>query len=496
MSIIKKQTLYGTLYSYLGVAVGAITQAYLFPHYLEPDQKGLLDILLAWMYIICQVGNLGFNAAGTKFFPHFRNDAQKHNGYIFLGIAISAIGLFITFAILFTFKDFFFSRKDGIEDLFNVYSFLLIPLSIATILFNIFDNYARSLYDSVFGTFLSQFLQRFLQMLSILAKAFGIIDFETFVWVWLIAICLPTLFMFFRVVKLGNFSMKPNFSIFTPELKKDFIQFSTYAVVSGLSGLIIQQLDKIMLHDYLGLEETAVYSTALFFNSVMGMSYVALIKTSAPIVIDAIKSEDFEKVETIYRKSCITQLAFGCLLYIGVWASIDRLFEFLPPVYSAGKNVILLIGFGKLFDLATGINGLILGFSKHYKIDAYLMISFVFILYLLNSYFIPNYKLIGAAIAAMIAVFYYNGFRTFLVWKYFKMQPFSIDNIKILALSAIVLIMAKAIPSIEGSKLLTLVDISIRSTFILITFVGGIYFMNVSAEINNVIKKGIGFFKI
>lgn len=83
MNVIKKQAFLGTIFSYGGVLVGFVTQFFLIGNYLEPAQNGLLAVLLSYMYVLVQLSSLGFNAAGSRFFPHFRNAKNGHNGYLF-----------------------------------------------------------------------------------------------------------------------------------------------------------------------------------------------------------------------------------------------------------------------------------------------------------------------------------------------------------------------------------------------------------------------------
>ena len=188
MSIIKRQTILSTFYSYIGVFFGLITQGYLIPKFFTTQQNGLMAILLGWMYIICQIGSLGFNHAGTKYFPFFRDDKTKHKGYLNLGLKFNIVGLLICIILLYLFKDLIvetnLNNKVQASDsaLFRKYFFVLIPISLGTILFNLFDNYAKGLYDSVAGSFFFFFLQRFFLFIVCLGYAFQYFDFNTFMY--------------------------------------------------------------------------------------------------------------------------------------------------------------------------------------------------------------------------------------------------------------------------------------------------------------------------
>jgi len=102
MGIIIRQSIKGTFWSYLGVIVGFVTTAYLFPEYLEPETIGLLGLLLAWSRLFAQFSSLGFNGVTSRLFPYFRNKEKGHNGYLFIAFMVMLIG-FILFLTAFWF---------------------------------------------------------------------------------------------------------------------------------------------------------------------------------------------------------------------------------------------------------------------------------------------------------------------------------------------------------------------------------------------------------
>ncbi|NJM15064.1 MAG: hypothetical protein HC896_06525 [Bacteroidales bacterium] len=81
MTIVKKQTIQGTIVSYLGIAVGFVSTGLLQPHVLEEAQIGLLRIILAVSFLILPFASLGFNYAAAKYFPYFRDPHSRHHGF-------------------------------------------------------------------------------------------------------------------------------------------------------------------------------------------------------------------------------------------------------------------------------------------------------------------------------------------------------------------------------------------------------------------------------
>ncbi len=487
MNVIKKQAFLGTIFSYGGVLVGFVSQFFLIPHNISEAENGLLAVLLSYMYVLVQLSSLGFNAAGSRFFPYFRDAKKGHKGYLFLGLISALIGFTIVSIALYFFKDVIVKNEEK-SPLFADNFYLLLPITLATLLFNLLDNYAKNLYDTLTGTFLAQFLQRFLILLALLLVVFGFITFEQFIYLWVVAVGFYVVPMFLKARKLEGFSLKPDFSVMTPAFSREFWFYAFLTILTGFSSMVILYIDKIMLAGISSYRETGIYNTASFFGSVMGMALMAVTKAAQPLIADSFAKKDLENISTIYRKSCTTSLIVGCWIFLGIYLNIDNLFLLLPPSYSAGKMVVIIICLGKLFDLATGLNGTILALSKHYIYDTYIMVGLIFITVSLNYFLIPIYGMNGAAFALAIATVYYNLARYLVVLFKLGMQPFSFDLLKIIIVSCIIGLIIKYLPSIGGNKLMTTIDIGYRSVILTLLYGGIIYWSNISPELNGAMK--------
>ena len=487
MNVIKKQAFLGTIFSYGGVLVGFITQFFLIGNYLEPAQNGLLAVLLSYMYVLVQLSSLGFNAAGSRFFPHFRNAKNGHNGYLFLGLTVGLVGFIITTIGLVLLKDTIIKNEEN-STLFADNFYFLLPLTLATLLFNLLDNYAKNLYDTVTGTFLAQFLQRLLQLVAILFFIFQIVDFQQFMYVWVFSVSFYVVPMLWKASKLEGFSLKPNFSVMTPAFSREFGFYSFLTILTGFSSMVILYIDKIMLAGITTFSETGIYNTASFFGSVMGMSLLAVNKAAQPLIADSFANNDLSNISTIYKKSCTTALIVGCWIFLGIYLNIDNLFLFLKPEYSAGKMVVIIICLGKLFDLATGLNGTILALSKHYIYDTYIMVGLIFITVALNYFLIPIYGMNGAAFALAIATVYYNLARYLVVLIKLSMQPFTFDLVKVIVVALISWLIIRFLPELGGNKFLSIVDMAYRSVALTLLYGIIIYWSNISPELNGAMK--------
>lgn len=480
MGIIQQQTIKGTFYSYLGVAIGFVTVYYFQTHAISEEKVGLLTLLNNFSLLFAQFAILGFNGTG-RYFPYFRNNEKNHHGYLALACLVSLAGFILFTLLAYLFKDQLISTNSRKSNLFDTYFWYLIPLTFFTLFFNVFDLYARMLYDTISGRVLREFTKRLLILLVLVLIFFKWISFPIFMILWLIANIIPTFLMIRRLIAAGNFSLKTDFAFINKEIGRKLLSICFFAILTGSAPIIISSLDTYMVNEKIGLAETGIYGIAAYFGTVITLPARSLYSIAYTVISESWKNSDLQNIKSIYRKSCINQLVAALFIFLLVWANVDNIFKILPPAYAAGKYVIFFIGLGYVIDSATGVNGVILTSSQHFKYDSFLNLGLIGITIGLNLLFIPMYGITGAAIAAAATLLIFNLFRYLFILIVYKMQPFTIKSLYALLLAiAGYFICEKLIPQQQSFIL----DTAIRTVFITVFFGGSVYFLNLSEDIN------------
>jgi len=202
MGIIIKQSIKGSIWSYLGVAVGFVTTAYLFPNYLSTDTIGLFGLLLAWSALFTQFSSLGFHGVTSRLFPYFRDNKKGHNGFLFITLMVMICGFALFLAAFYFLKPWLVESNLEKSQLFADYVYLLIPITLFTLIFSLLDVFNKLLYDAVFGTFLTEFLQRLLILGAVLFYVFGWISLQYLILAYAGAVSAKGLVMFFFLLAL------------------------------------------------------------------------------------------------------------------------------------------------------------------------------------------------------------------------------------------------------------------------------------------------------
>ena len=487
MGEIQRQTFKGSLYSYIGVAIGFVTTAILFPRLLSTAQIGVLSLLVAYSQLMSVVGNLGFPYTIIRFFPYFEDKERGHNGLLFIVLLVSIVGFLIA-SVCYIVVEHIFLLKDPGNELYLKYSWLVFPLAFFVIIFSQLDAYFRALGNAVSGSLIKDITQRLLIFGSVLLFGYiTYISFDELVFLYVISLSSSSIFLLLLLQYKKELHLKPKFHFVKRKLKRLMVSFSLYSVISGLGSVVIQRIDTVMIGYFTDLSSIGVYTTTFFFGTIILIPSRALGRISSIVIADAFKTKNFDRIKSVYSKSSINQFLIGSVLLMGIWANIDNCFHILPKEYESGKYVILFIGLSNLVNLAIGVNSQIIYLSKYYRSVTYFLVFFCALIILSNYLLIPAFGISGAAFASFTSVLIYAASRVVYVYLKFKFQPFGLDHLKIVLVAAICLGLNHFLPVMNHFVL----DIIVRSSVLGSVFFGLTLYLNISTELNGIYEEVI-----
>lgn len=485
MGIVKRDGLKLTIVSYIGIVLGYVNKALLFPNFLKPDEVGLANIIVGIAVIYAQLSAMGIVSIVIRFFPYFNDKANKHHGFLFWTNLVITFGFTVVTLLFILLKPWVAEHYSQNSRLLVDYYYYIIPLGLSTLLFQLYDSYLRSLHKTVVPSFLNEVVLRLLVTLSITLYAAGWVNFHHFVIIYVILNCSIGGIIMAYAAFLGHLSLKPVFSKKVKRFSKYMLIFGVVSILGSAGNAFIANVDALMVARYISLDATGIYTTVFFISTVMLIPYRSIVKITSPLVAKHWKDNNMADMKALYKQVTLICLTIGTLLFIGLWVNIDNIFYFMPDEYANAKYVFLFISLGRLFDMASGLNGMITVTSKKYLYDLFFTIFLVVFTILSNYLFIITFKLgiNGAALAAMITLVIYNVLRLIFVQVNFKMNPFDIRILWILLIGAIILGLNMLIPYLNN----VYIDVAVRSIVSGGSFLLSIYFFKVVPDINSYI---------
>ncbi len=480
MGVIQKQSISGTIYSYIGVILGFVITAILYTRALTTEQVGLLRVMVSYATLFALFASLGINAVSVRMFPYFRDKGKKHHGFLGLALLVALVGFLITTIIFLLLRPYIADQAQDKSELFIEYFYYVIPLIFFTLLFNVFDTYYRVLYNAVKGILVKEVIQRSGILVVIILYFIGTIGFHEMVLLYILVMISPSVLLFISLIRSRQLFLKPDFGFLNKDLRKEMISVGFYGILASYSGILVMNIDVLMVNDMLGLTEAGIYTVTFYFGTLILVPLRTMGKISSVIISDAWKKEDYQTINSIYKKSSLSLSVVGILLFIGIWGNIDNVFHIINDDYLPGKMVIFYIGLANLFDIALGVSSHIIVNSKHYRYLSYFMVALAIFLILTNLILIPIIGIVGAAIASLISKFLFNTIKFLFLYRKFGFQPFDMKYPLLIVIALLTYWISTFIPPFSNF----IVDIIIRSAVITILFAVPVYYFRISDDIN------------
>lgn len=489
MGIVIRQSAVTAFFSYLGVIIGYINVLWLFPALMRPGEIGLVRIIQDMAILLVPFAQSGLNLSLLRFFPGFKDDKDSRSSFLGLMLVLG-LSAFVIFAVL------FFLFREPISSLFiersqEVIDFLPLVLVLIFILVynNLLTSFSRSLLKAVLPNVLRDVALRLYTTVFLALYFLELVNFIQFIYLVIAGYGLNLIILSAYLTATGNLHIRFGGTAFNKKDISSILQYSLFALIGASGILIIGKVDSIMVSSMLGLHENGIYTTAFYIAVVIELPKRAILQIGTPIISRAFEKGDLGEVREFYKKVSINQFVIGALILIGIWINIDNIYYFVPnnEIFSLGKYVVLIVGVGKLSDMVFGSNSEIMVMSKYYRYNILFIGLLSVVTIAANLLLIPRYGMDGAAIGSAVSLFLFNFSKYLFINSRLGMQPFSVQTLKVLVLSGIVLWVGLAFPVI-GSPLL---DLLVRSIVVSVLFIGPVILLRVSPDINNLFNKVI-----
>jgi O-antigen/teichoic acid export membrane protein len=437
MSTIRKQSIIGSIIAVVGVVVGFLNSGWLQPKILEVEQIGILRYILSLSALVSVFSGMGVSAILLRYIPL----AQK-NGYQKQLSAIFAIILFLGQILgLFGLAVYlnFWQEKLGHEWFNFVYLFYSTIFMFTTLSAFLSANglVSRTL-------FVREICVKLGFVLSLIAMYLFSFSFETFLTFVEISYLVSVVLVIFFLVKFKK-TIMPSFNFSTSNIPLKAISgLALFSVLSGSVGILTKEIDILMVTRFIDFKATGIYSIMLFFGVLVSIPSRGLQGISSVKIGEAWADNNLPFLNDLYKKTAQSQIVIAGFVFVMLIGNLLTVFEILPKgeVFSKGLWVVFWLGLAQLVDMASGVSGELLYYSKHYKYGFYFSALLLVSLIGFNFIFIPIYGINGAAFATFLSQVLNNFARWFFLRKFYMLQPFNSHYLRLFVFTILLIIYA------------------------------------------------------
>jgi O-antigen/teichoic acid export membrane protein len=483
MGIVRKQSIFNTLIYYAGVVLGYVNIIILLPMVLTPIEFGFIRLLFPFASILALFYLLGLPNVLIRFLPYYR-DKKHHGGLLFFSIAVVCLATLVFTLLFFLLKGPILRSYASNSPFFVENYYYVLPLAFSIAFFELFNGYSRGQYKSVFPTFLNEMYVRLVIAAIIGIYYFGLLNFRVFLILYIGTYASTVFIMLVYLYRNGLLRLRPESEVLRKPNLRDILSFGLFSFFGAATGSLIDKIDVLFVGSYLGLVETGIYSVALLIAMSISLPYKAVVNVLYPVAAEAFRQNDFKKVREIYASSSNALLFIGSYFLIMLGFNYESFFALIQPKFLPGFYPFLIVAAARLFDMTTGINGVIITISRYFRYDLIFTSLLVLLTVTSNYVFIPRYGMVGAAVAAFFSIVLYNIVKYFFVWAKLKMQPFSAATVRISLVAAIITGIGLLLPDLENYVL----DILLKSSVITGLFAVAVLMFRVSPEAHDLLS--------
>ena len=410
MGVIAKQSIRGTIVTYLGVAVGFVTTFFVITRFLTAEEIGLARVLIDASTLFIGLAQLGTSASIIRFYPYFTTRTEQgvqERGFFFWTMLVPLVG-FVLIGLLFVGCYAPLSRWFGEKSpLFVNYYYFVLPLAFCMLYQAVFETNANVRMHIVVPRAVRELLTRVGLLVVYLLFAFDILTLDGFVWALIGVYALAALCNAVYLFSLGGISLKPDLAYLRENkaLVRKYMLYTAFLIISAVASVLAPTLSSFFITAQMGLSYTGIFAIATYMAVMVSIPYRSLTAIASPQLSQAIKNNNRDEISTLLAQVSSNLLLIGGMILASIWVNIDLIFTILPngETYAVARQTVLLLGLAQLLLATFSFAFTALNYSRYYPLT--LLFSFILtvIALVLNNWLIPRWGMNGAAAAGLIA---------------------------------------------------------------------------------------------
>ncbi|WP_421809311.1 polysaccharide biosynthesis C-terminal domain-containing protein [Flagellimonas sp.] len=479
MGIVLKQSIQNVVVTYLGFLFGAVNTLFLYTKILPDAYYGLVTFILASGAILMPLMAFGVHNTLVKYYSYCK-DSEK-DSFLTLMLLIPLLGIVPVALVGFFWHEPLGDLVSQVNPMVKDYLWYVFVVGLAMAYFEVFYAWCKVHLKSVFGNFMKEVFGRIGVSILLILLHFEVIPLDFFFKGLVGLYLLRTV-----IIKMYAYTLRfPRLNFKFPAHTKEVLSYSFLIILGGSAALILLEIDKVMLNQFISIENVAYYGVAVYIATVIIVPSRAMHQITYPLTAELLNTNDQVGLKKLYQKTSLTLFIASGILFVLIILNLNDLYLLLPESYRNGFIIVFLIGLAKVFDSLLGNNNSILYNSKYYKTVLIFGVCLAVLTIVLNFLFIPKWGMTGAALASFISIFIFNVVKLGFVKRKFGFLPFTGATFKVFA----TLLLLAVLFNMLQFSFHPIINILLKSILIVVMYVGILYRFEISEDVSGVLSK-------
>ena len=407
MGVIAKQSIRGTIVTYLGISVGVVTTFFVLTRFLTAEEIGLTRVLIDAATLFIGLAQLGTNSSIIRFYPYFSDGKQENHGFFFWALVVPFIG-FVLFAIIYCACSVPLAALFGDKSpLFVEYYYFVVPLAFFMLYQTICESTSNVLMHIVVPRAVRELIVRVGLLVVYVLYAFRVVSLDGLVIGLCINYAVAAIINICYFFSLQSIRLRPDWQFLSNNkpLIRRYIIYTGFLMVSAITTIVAPTISSFFITAKMGLDSTGIFAIATYMAVMVSVPYRSVTAIASPQLARAIKEQNREECSQLLCQVTRNLLLIGGFILLCIWFNIDLIFHILPngATYASAKNVVFILGVSQLILATFSICFTALNYSRFYAFSLVLSLILTISAICLNEYLIPKYGMDGAALSNLLS---------------------------------------------------------------------------------------------
>ena len=408
MGIIAKQSIRGTIVTYLGIAVGVVTTFFVLTRFLTTEEIGLARVLIDAATLFIGLAQLGTNASIIRFYPYFREKgSEEDHGFFFWALVVPFIG-FVVFAIIYWACRVPLGAWFGDKSpLFVEYYYFVLPLAFFMLYQTICESTCNVLMHIVVPRAVRELIVRVGLLTIYLLYAFKVLSMDGLVIGLCVNYAVAAMINMLYFFSLKPIRLRPDWTFLRENkaLVRRYLTYTGFLLLSAVTTVLAPTLSSFFVTAKMGLDSTGIFAIVTYMAVMVSVPSRSVAAIASPQLARAIKEQNREECSHLINQVTRNMLLIGGFILLAMWVNIDLIFHILPngATFAQAKNVVLILGVSQLVLATFTICYTALNYSRFYAFSLFISLALTISALILNNYLVPLYGMNGAALSNLLS---------------------------------------------------------------------------------------------
>lgn len=336
---------------------------------------------------------------------------------------------FVVISIVF----FTLAAKENVFAVAKQFEFLLYGLVLATCFKKISIKTLRALGDyKIFSTF--EILPPLLMMLFVLVAVVLRLEDGSFIYFYYTPHFILALLAFYLAYRgfpnhiLGNSGIQNPRSISTQHQAiptySGILKVSIPMLGVTVSNVVITNTDILMLASFTDDATVGVYSVYVKLGALMSIAITAVNSMYAPKAAKLYGAGKIQELKILTKRATLLSFSVSCAIFLVITLVHQPVLSFYGPIFLLHTTTFYILLFSLLCNAFYGSIGMLLNMTGKQNRFFLIMLSAAILNIVLNYILIPQLGPVGAALATLATVLYWNTLAAITVKKAYNFTTF------------------------------------------------------------------------